>query len=48
MRLSEYMIDLENKDPIKYMDMNKEITWMVETFGVESTVMQLEEMGEDI
>jgi hypothetical protein len=48
LRLSEYLIDLEDKDPIKYIEMNKEITWMVETFGIESTVMQLEELGEDI
>tara|TARA_Y100001938_G_C7911432_1_gene339799 strand:- start:384 stop:545 length:162 start_codon:yes stop_codon:yes gene_type:complete len=48
MRLNEYMIDLMDKDPIKHSEMEKELKWMIPTFGIESTVMQLEEMGEDI
>ena len=48
MRLYEYLADLEEKDPIKHSEMKSEVAWMIYTFGVESTVMQLEEMGEDI
>ena len=48
LRLNEYMLDLRETDPIKFEEMNKELKWMIPTFGIESTVMQLEERGEDI
>ena len=48
LRLNEYLIDLREKDLMKYEEMKNEIKFLVETFGIESTVMQLEELGEDI